>query len=182
MVGPQSNPRSSDVSSSACRSEQLSPEPCAKPSSRLESDDRRPVLLGLTLADAVISNIDSKNRWNFWRPITAIQERGEQGWIPFLLTPPNQEYPAGHPMISGSGLYLLAKFFPGRLRQPLHATSPSCGPRTFLSLSDAVEDVIGARVWGGMHFRNSGEVGAGIGKKLAHWVYPRYLLPLEDAQ
>jgi hypothetical protein len=137
-------------------------------------------LLALAQADAMISNIENKNTWNFWRPITVIHEGGNTGWTPFLTTPPNQEYPAGHPMVSGSGLYVLAKFFPGQLAQPVRATSSACGARTFARLSDAVEEVIGARIWGGMHFRHSGEVGAGLGKSIAHWVYERQLLPLQE--
>ncbi|QRK07445.1 vanadium-dependent haloperoxidase [Archangium violaceum] len=137
-------------------------------------------ILALVQADAIISNIENKNRWNFWRPITVIRENGDVSWTPFLTTPPNQEYPAGHPMVSGAGVYVLAKFFPGRLKQPLRVTSASCGTRTFLHVSDAVDEVVSARVWGGMHFRHSGEVGAGLGKKIAHWVYKRYLLPLDE--
>jgi hypothetical protein len=136
-------------------------------------------LLALAQADAMISNIENKNTWNFWRPITVIHEAGDTGWTPFLTTPPNQEYPAGHPMVSGAGIFVLAKFFPGRLAQPVQATSSACGSRTFEHLSEAVEEVIGARIWGGMHFRHSGEVGAGLGKQIAHHVYEHYLLPLE---
>ncbi len=139
-------------------------------------------LLTLAQADAMISNLDSKNAWNFWRPITAIREAGDPGWTPYLNTPPNQEYPAGHPMVSGAGLHVLMKFFPGRLPQPVHVTSQLCGTRTFVRLSDAVEEVIGARVWGGMHFRDSGEEGASIGKHIAQWVYRRHLLPVEDVR
>ncbi len=137
-------------------------------------------LLSLTVADAMISNIENKNTWNFWRPITAIREGGDANWTPYLNTPPNQEYPAGHPMASGAGLYLLAKFFPGQLRQPVHATSTGCGTRTYARLTDAVDEVINARIWGGMHFRHSGEVGAHLGKQIAHWVYENALIPLEE--
>jgi PAP2 superfamily len=144
----------------------------------LHDSARMFALLALTEADAMISNIDSKNTWNFWRPITAIREGSDPGWTPFLTTPPNQEYPAGHPMVSGAGIYILEKFFPGALPQPLQVTSEFCGPRTFLSLSDAVTEVIGARVWGGMHLRGSGTAGAAIGEDIAGWIYERHLLPL----
>jgi membrane-associated phospholipid phosphatase len=135
-------------------------------------------LLTLAEADALISNVHNKHTWNFWRPLTAIREGGDPSWTSFLPTPPTQEYPAGHPMVSGSAVYVLAKFFPGRLPQPLHVTSAGCGTRTFTKLSEAVDEVIGARVWGGMHFRSSGEAGAALGKQIAHWVYEHALLPL----
>ncbi len=137
-------------------------------------------LLTLAQADAMVSNLDSKTTLSFWRPITAIREGGDAAWTPFLVTPPNQEYPAGHPMVSGAGLHLLALFFgQGELAQPLRITSPNCGTRTFRSLSEAQEEVIGARIWGGMHFRHSGVVGAGVGKKIAHWVHAQVLRPLD---
>jgi hypothetical protein len=137
-------------------------------------------LMALTVADAVISNVYNKETWSFWRPVTAIHESGDTGWTPFLRTPPSQEYPAGHTMGSGAAAYVLARFFPGQLKQPVHVDSPVCGARSFNRLSDVVDDVIGARIWGGMHFRHSGEVGAALGKKIAHWVHDGYLLPLEQ--
>jgi hypothetical protein len=138
-------------------------------------------LVTLAQADAMISNLDSKTYWSFWRPITAIREAGDAGWTPYLVTPPNQEYPAGHPMVTGAGVYVLALFFgQGELAQPLHITSPNCGPRTFPSLDAAVEEVSGARIWGGMHFRGSGVEGARLGKRIAHWVHAQTLRPLEE--
>ncbi len=137
-------------------------------------------LLSLVQADAMISNTYNKAFWSFWRPITVIHESGQPEWTPYLRTPPSQEYPAGHPMGSGSGAYLLEKFFPGPLEKPVEIVSPACGTRTFTRVSDAVDDVIGARIWGGMHFRHSGEVGAELGKEIASWAYERHLLPLEE--
>lgn len=138
-------------------------------------------LVTLAQADAMISNLDSKTAWSFWRPITAIREGGDPAWTPYLTTPPTQEYPAGHPMVSGAGLYVLGLFFgQGELARPLHITSPSCGTRTFHSLDSAVEEVIGARIWGGMHFRGSGVVGARLGKRIAHWTHARALRPLAE--
>ncbi|HEX8706500.1 MAG TPA: hypothetical protein VF815_47135 [Myxococcaceae bacterium] len=137
-------------------------------------------LLALVQSDALISNIHNKAHWNFWRPITVIHESGQNDWTPYLRTPPSEEYPAGHPMGSGGGAYLLEKFYPGTLKKPVEVVSPVCGPRTYASLSEVVDDVIGARVWGGMHFRGSGEVGAALGKDVANWIYERTLLPPQE--
>ncbi|NMO15627.1 vanadium-dependent haloperoxidase [Pyxidicoccus fallax] len=138
-------------------------------------------LVTMAQADAIISNVDSKATWSFWRPITAIREGGDADWTPYLATPPTQEYPAGHPMVSGAGLYMLARFYgQGPLARPLSITSPDCGTRTFRSLDAAVDEVINARIWGGMHYRHSGVVGARTGKQIAHWVHAHALRPLED--
>ncbi|AUX48817.1 uncharacterized protein SOCE26_103580 [Sorangium cellulosum] len=133
----------------------------------------------MTQADAMISNVNSKNFYNFWRPITAIDYfYPGSGWRPLMTTSPNQEYPAGHPMVSGATLYALMEFFGGRpLDTPLVGTN-TCGSVVFSSLKDAVEGVINARVWGGIHYRGSGEVGARTGKKIAKYVHRRFLQPL----
>ncbi|MGK4004501.1 hypothetical protein WMF31_17835 [Sorangium sp. So ce1036] len=133
----------------------------------------------LTQADAMISNVNSKNFYHFWRPITAIDHYYPgSDWKPLMLTSPNQEYPAGHPMVSGATLYALMEFFGGgRLDAPLVGTN-TCGDIVFSSLKDAVEGVINARVWGGIHYRSSGEVGARTGKKIAKYVHRRFLKPL----
>ncbi|WP_437284835.1 vanadium-dependent haloperoxidase [Sorangium sp. So ce406] len=133
----------------------------------------------LTQADAMISNVNSKNFYHFWRPITAINHyHPGSDWKPLMTTSPNQEYPAGHPMVSGATLYALMEFFGGgRLDEPLVGTN-TCGDIVFSSLKDAVEGVINARVWGGIHYRGSGEVGARTGRKIARYVHRNFLEPL----
>lgn len=133
----------------------------------------------LAQADAMISNVNSKNIYQSWRPITAINfYHPGSDWKPFLTTSPNQEYPAGHPMETGAALYTLMEFFGrGPLDNPLVGTT-TCGTLEFASLPDAVEGVIDARVWAGVHFRHSGEVGARTGKRLSRYVRRHFLKPL----
>jgi hypothetical protein len=38
-------------------------------------------------------------------------------------------------------------------------------------------EIINARVYGGMHYRNSGEVGARMGEQVAHWVVDFFFRP-----
>src|SRR5262249_30954759 len=63
----------------------------------------------MAMADAVIAVWNAKNYYDTWRPITAIQHAGldsnpatdaDPAWQPLLVTPPFQEYPAGHPGVS----------------------------------------------------------------------------------
>jgi hypothetical protein len=137
-------------------------------------------LMGITQADAMISNVNSKNYYNFWRPFTAIEFYHPGGdWDPFLLTPSNQEYPAGHPMVSGSGLHLLAKFFGyDPLPNALQGIG-QCGTIEYPSLAASIQGVIDARVWGGMHFRSSGEVGSEAGFQIATYVRQNFLQRLD---
>jgi hypothetical protein len=134
-------------------------------------------------------SVNSKNFYNFWRPYTAIRKLGlDPDWTPFFgATIGNQEYPAGHPMVSGgAGVGMLELLFGSEtLTPPLAVTTfpslPALCPnptRTFTSLPAARLDVVSARVWGGIHFRGSGMEGMRTGQRLARWIYRTSLLPL----
>jgi hypothetical protein len=49
-----------------------------------------------------------------------------------------------------------------------------CPPRTFGRFSDALKEIIGARVWGGIHFRTADVQGAVLGKKVVHYMTKHY--------
>jgi hypothetical protein len=58
---------------------------------------------------------------------------------------------------------------------PFSATSPRTGTtRSFERLSDALEEVENARVWGGIHFRNADEQGAKLGREVAQYEHVHY--------
>ena len=54
-----------------------------------------------------------------------------------------------------------------------------CPPREFARFSDAIKEIIGARVWGGIHFRTADVQGAVLGKKVAAWVSKHYFQPVD---
>ena len=41
--------------------------------------------------------------------------------------------------------------------------------RNYTTFSQAVDEVVDARVWSGIHFRHADEVGAAIGQRVARW-------------
>jgi hypothetical protein len=145
-------------------------------------------LANIVFADVAIANIDSKETHQFWRPLTAITvDYGIPGlsidpsWTPYLPTPPNQEYPAGHPEGGGATFGVLEHFFGAcTLPSPIGYTSSNGVYRTFTNIPDVAEDVITARVAGGMHFRNSGEVGADLGRGIAQWALDHVLQPVDN--
>jgi hypothetical protein len=51
--------------------------------------------------------------------------------------------------------------------------------RQFPDLRALVDDMILARIYGGMHFRTAGEEGARQGKKIGKWALEHLLLPLD---
>jgi PAP2 superfamily len=135
-------------------------------------------VLYLTAADAAIACWDDKARWLHWRPISAIREAEADGnpatsadpdWLPLIATPPYPEHPAGHPCVSGSIVATLQDFFRSD-RRDFGATSAVSGTaRSFTRFSQAIDEIVDARVYSGIHFRTADEQGAQIGRKVAGW-------------
>jgi hypothetical protein len=109
---------------------------------------------------------------------------------PPLVTPGFPDHPSGHGCISGGFVYALQDFF-GTDRitftaqsnkcpapPPPIPTGGTCPPRSFDRFSEALREVIDARVWSGIHFRNADVQGAVLGKKVAHWLDKHYLQPV----
>ena len=51
-------------------------------------------------------------------------------------------------------------------------------PRRFQSFSQARQEVIDARVWGGIHFRTADRQGAWLGMQVARYVRTNYFVPV----
>jgi hypothetical protein len=143
----------------------------------LEENARLYAMLYLTAADALISVWDDKAHYMFWRPVTAIRRGDTDGnpltekeddWTPLITTPPYPEHPSGHGGLSGSIVATLKDFF-GTDHIGWTDTNNAGLTRSFTRFSDAIEEIIDARVWSGIHFRNADEQGARIGQRVANW-------------
>ncbi len=137
-------------------------------------------LLALTaeaIDDAMIAVFDAKYYYNFWRPVTAIRNgdidgndatERDAGWLPFIDTPMHPEYPCAHCIVSGAvGAVLVAEIGNGPT-PTLRTTSPTAPGvvRSWTSIDDFVVEVANARIYDGVHYRNSTEVGTAMGKKI----------------
>ena len=139
-------------------------------------------LLNVSMADAGIACWDSKYRYVFWRPITAIRDGftpadSDPAWIPWLDffpggTPAHPEYPSGHSSVSGSAAFILAAAFGENTAFSVDSeTNPNPGKlRSFASFSDAVAEIANARVFGGIHFRTSCVRANTLGRAVADYV------------
>lgn len=154
----------------------------------------------LAAADALVGCWNDKYYWQFWRPITAIREADTDGnpateadptWWPLfhpttpvfspppLVTPPFPDHPAGHTCASGAFVHTLPNFF-GTDKIAFSAFSNKSGTtRSFDRFSDALKEIIDARVWGGIHFRTADRQGAVLGKKVAHYLEKHYFQPVQ---
>jgi hypothetical protein len=149
-------------------------------------------LLVIGQGDAVQACFDSKYYFNFWRPQTAVPAAdlddnpatdADPAWSPLAPTPPHPEYPAAHACVAGLTAEILEHFF-GKKHFVMTFTStvPGSVPHTFHSTHDLVEEIIMARVYGGMHFATSGVHGVVLGRKVGQWITSRYFLPVKRSK
>jgi PAP2 superfamily len=152
----------------------------------LDENARLYAMAYMTAADSLISVWDDKAYYGFWRPITAIRRADtddnprtekEDGWLPLIATPPYPEHPSGHTGLSGSMVATLQDFF-GTDRIGWTDTNNGGFTRSFTRLSDAIDDVVDARVWSGIHFRNADEQGARIARRVAKYREHHYFRPV----
>jgi hypothetical protein len=130
-------------------------------------------------ADSLIACFNEKKYWNFWRPVTAVQQGATDGnaatvadpsWMPLLVTPPFPDYTSGHTCSTATIMLALRQFF-GRDNIPFSAYSADSGTvRNFDSFSGALAEVVEARIWGGVHYRSADEQGVKVGTGVAKYV------------
>ena len=129
-------------------------------------------LAAMAMDDALIAVFDAKYAYNFWRPVTAIRnaegDARDPGWTPFIDTPMHPEYPCAHCIVSASlGAVLQAEIGTGPSPKLSSASSTAGGAvRTWSTVDDFVHEVAVARIYDGVHYRYSTEVGTAMGKKV----------------
>jgi hypothetical protein len=130
----------------------------------------------MAVADSYIAVFDAKYAYQFWRPITAIRNGGgfrepqpeEAVWEPLVDTPLHPEYPCAHCINSGAAAAVLeAELGKGEVTpiEITSATAPDVKHR-WSTIRQYQEEVSNARVWGGIHYRNSLEVGTAMGRQI----------------
>jgi hypothetical protein len=139
-------------------------------------------------ADALIACFDAKYTYLSWRPQFAIplgesdgnsKTIGDPAWKPLLGAPPHPEYPSGHGCLTAAEAEVLATFLgTNRIELDLTSTTPNLlqPQRHYVRVTDLTQEVMNARVWGGIHFRDATIKGAELGRKVAHWTLKRYFL------
>jgi hypothetical protein len=130
-------------------------------------------------ADSLIACFSEKKIWNFWRPVTAVQLADTDGnpataadpsWMPLLVTPPFPDYTSGHSCSTSAVMTALTRFF-GRDDIAFSAYSADSGStRHFASFSSALDEVLEARIWGGVHYRSADIDGATLGTNVTRYV------------
>ena len=149
----------------------------AMPGRDVTDNARLLALAAMAMDDGLIAVFDAKYTYNLWRPVTAIRNGDldgnnatdrDPGWTPFIDTPMHPEYPCAHCIVSGAlGAVLAAEIGSGPTPRLSSASSPAGGAvRTWTSVGDFTKEVAQARIYDGVHYRTSTEVGSAMGKKI----------------
>jgi hypothetical protein len=153
----------------------------------LADNARLYALLAMALGNCFIIDWDAKFHYNSWRPVTAIRNgdmdgndatERDAGWTPLNATPMHPEYPSQAGINNGAAVGVLNALF-GDGSASITATDifdPKL-KRSFASIAQMSEEQKSVRIWGGIHFRNSLEVGEGMGHKIADHLVSNYLTP-----
>ena len=158
---------------------------------------RLAAMINVTDADAGIAVLNAKYHYLFWRPVTAIDPISvtadgfgpvpgfsdsnagtveQTGWRPLVVTPNHPEYPAAHGTITSSLDEVLTQFLgTSKINIDIHGFDASGAAGNldavhhFAKANDLRREIIGARLWAGLHYRFSSEAGIDLGRSVAKY-------------
>lgn len=137
------------------------------------------------LNDTEIAVFEAKYHYQFWRPITAIRNGDidgnpatdrDAGWSPLIVTPIQPEYPCAHCMIA-STIATVIRADVGKEPLPTLSTKSNTAPgvtRSWTTTEDLVKEVSLGRMYCGVHYRYSTEVGNKMGEEVGNVVAAAY--------
>jgi hypothetical protein len=155
----------------------------------LDASDAARVLAmeNLAAADAAINTWNDKYHYDFWRPWNAIHRATEDGradttpdpsWAA-LLTAPYPDHTSGHLGLDSSHTAVLRMFFGNVPTGGYEITSTSVNPggpalRSLTSFSQAVDEIVEARIWAGLHYRTADVQAVQLGTNVANFAAANY--------
>ncbi len=161
-----------------------------RPGRSLVDDARFLALAEMAHSDAYVAMMDGKYHYDLWRPITAIrhaQTDGNDGttadptWEGLDETPYHPEYPCGHCLSAAAGGAVIAGEF-GASAPPLVLQAEDALLRRFDTPKQYVDDVSLSRIYLGVHYRFSVDVGIAMGTAIGELGAQRYFLPLAKSE
>ena len=145
-------------------------------------------LVNVAAMDSFVAVFDAKYQYAFWRPITAIRRAEIDGndateagptWLPLLETPLHPEYPCAHCISSAAvGAVLEAELGTGEV--PVISMTSAAVPgvvHRWTRIADYVDEVSDARIFAGVHYRNSADVGKAMGRSIARQTVATLMRP-----
>jgi hypothetical protein len=152
------------------------------------SDSARLLALqNMAAADAAINTWNDKYYYDFWRPWNAIVRAVEDGndatapdsgWTA-LITAPYPDHVSGHLGLDSSHTRVLRMFFGDAPQGGYQITSGAtnhggAATRSFASFSQAVDEIVEARIWAGLHYRTADTQAVQLGTDVANYAAANY--------
>jgi hypothetical protein len=134
--------------------------------SRLDKGTMAFALVGICLADANISVMKTKYKYNLIRPVTYIRKTMEDtAWLPFIATPAHPEYSSAHCVVSASAAEALTALY-GTIGSFTDHTGADQGfpARTFQTFRGIAIDAGNSRFYGGIHYQPTIDAGLTQGR------------------
>jgi hypothetical protein len=140
------------------------------------------------MADGFIAGFNAKYFYNFWRPVTAIENGandnnpdtvGDAAWSSFLVTPNIPDFPSTHSILGAAAAAVLQDYFDDDY---IAFTTTSGAPfpgitRSYTSFSQAALENANSRVYAGIHFRTACTEGMRLGEKIGKFTFMHVLEP-----
>lgn len=169
---------------------------------------RLAAMVNVVAADAGISVMYAKYHYLFWRPVTAVDPTSvkaagdgfgpvpgfddgnpgtveQAGWRPLLTTPNHPEFPAAHGTVTSALAEVLTTFLgTNAIDVDIHgfdaagAAGNLDAVHHFARANDLRAEIINARLWGGLHYRTSSEIGVDLGRSVAKYDLRHAFYPL----
>lgn len=155
-------------------------------------------LLNMAMADGYVATFDTKYKaYNYWRPVTAIQNADTDGnprtkadptWTPLVTTPPIPDYDSGHSVEGAAAAQVLRQFFgTDHVRfatcsytLPPGQTCTDASPvlRRYITFTQASDENGLSRILVGFHFRKAVKEGIIHGTKIGAWAVSGFMQPV----
>jgi hypothetical protein len=139
-------------------------------------------LTGITAFEAGVITWKTKYEYNLVRPVTYIRNiLGHTTWSSLLGTPAHPEYSSAHAVLSAATAYALSSLF-GNNHSFTDHTYDYLGmaPRYFSSFRAFGEDAGNSRLYAGIHYQPSIDIGLKQGRKIAQNIIHRLEFRKED--
>jgi hypothetical protein len=141
----------------------------------------------MAINDGLISSMESKYHYHYWRPVTAIRAGdtdgnprtdGDPAFTPFIATPAFPSYPSAHASASYAARTVLERIY-GSRGHDITLSTPAVPDVVlrYTRLREITDDIDDARVYGGIHFRFDQDAGEWQGSEIGRYLYQRLLRP-----
>ena len=136
-------------------------------------------LLDIAEADAAIACWNAKFTYNFWRPVTAIQNVAATGnpnltpdpsFKSLITTPPFPSYMSGHSTFSAAAATVLSSLYGAHRSFTVTSDGLPGVTRSYTSFVQAAQEAGMSRIYGGIHYMFDNTEGLACGQKVGSYV------------